>query len=713
MRTAIVSVLAPNGDTPLHLAMKLSDENRCFVITKILVEAGCSPCERDADDKPPVHIAVVRGFISVVEYLLSQDAPLPSRILFTALQTTLPKRVETIRLLTRKGANVHVLSPDGHPLLHVAMWSPDRIILPEITQILVDAGCKPLAFGLDVKTLQGYHELGNYLLLFGRSSDVLPLLDPNPTTQALALHSLIRNVDGLRRMVKEGDGLLQVVSQCLDDEEQHLALAKKFVAAQSGPSSGGTNLFNSAVRRGFWPVMEFLVCQCVPLPRGILFTALRYQVSMVPFLVRKGASVHVREDTGDTLLHVAMSISEETQCHMTVQVLVQAGCPISISNTAGRRPIHIAVSQGFIPVVKYLMSLAPHDGLPLDLLASVSLRRNSSSMVRLLVDHGANTTHVDLAGNGLLHHVMQFSDEEECLEATQVLVQAGCHHFALNDSRETPLHAAVKRGFVSVVDYLISNDVPIQLPPDILSFVAIGRPLFDLNSGVLSFVAIGKPWFGFNSGGSSRVYEGLCKWKEMVASLIRGANPRTREVNEGTLVHYTIDIRLLSETECLKVIRVLVEAGCRTSVPNADGTLPIQIAVARGLPSIVEYLLSHHTPVPPDILLTAVKAQHATSHWHLPRMITLLVQNGADVSVCAANGDSILHVASAWGKYWLHVDPLLEVVKILVMEGCDPCVLNSKGHTPLEVAVAMGYAEVLDYLHMYLLRRFSSESRRA
>ena len=56
MRTAIVSVLAPNGDTPLHLAMKLSDENRCFVITKILVEAGCSPCERDADDKPPVHI---------------------------------------------------------------------------------------------------------------------------------------------------------------------------------------------------------------------------------------------------------------------------------------------------------------------------------------------------------------------------------------------------------------------------------------------------------------------------------------------------------------------------------------------------------------------------------------------------------------------------------------------------------------------------------
>ncbi|KAG8220368.1 ankyrin repeat-containing domain protein [Butyriboletus roseoflavus] len=111
--------LVANGDTPLHVAMRLSDENRCLIITTLLVEAGCSPCERDADDKPPIYTAVSRGFVSVVEYLLSLDVPLPSRILFTALPSTLAKRFEIIRLLVGKGAGVNVLNPDGDTLLHI------------------------------------------------------------------------------------------------------------------------------------------------------------------------------------------------------------------------------------------------------------------------------------------------------------------------------------------------------------------------------------------------------------------------------------------------------------------------------------------------------------------------------------------------------------------------------------------------------------------
>ncbi|KAH0839350.1 hypothetical protein J3R83DRAFT_32 [Lanmaoa asiatica] len=55
----IVNPLAANGDTPLHIAMRLSGENQCLSITELLVEAGCSPCDLNADDKPPIHVAVV------------------------------------------------------------------------------------------------------------------------------------------------------------------------------------------------------------------------------------------------------------------------------------------------------------------------------------------------------------------------------------------------------------------------------------------------------------------------------------------------------------------------------------------------------------------------------------------------------------------------------------------------------------------------------
>ena len=1076
MRTAIVNALAANGDTPLHLAMKLSDENQCLVLTKLLLEAGCSPCERDADDKPPVHIAVLRGFVSVVEYLLSQDTPLPSRILFAALQTTLPKRVEMIRLLISQGANVHILNPDGNALLHVAMRSLDRSVCPEIAQILIDAGCNPLARNLNGETplciaaKQEYRGIGTYLLLFGTPSDIWSLLHPDPSSQATALRLLVGNMDGSRFLPQEEDRLLQAISQFLDDEDNHLAVAKWLVVTSGDDNWDNSHMFDSvvgrgfsriveyllsqrmslprgvlftalrlqvsmlpflirkgadvqakekggdtllhvtvktfeeaqclgtmqvliaagcqssipddagrlpievairrgffsvveyllsqytplpreilstelqhqvssqrlplpgkflfaalqhqtsmvpfligkgvdlrargiygntllhgamsipeeaqclettrvlvsagceafvydkanrlpidiAVSRGFVSVVEYLLSQSIPLPREILFTALRHQESMVPFLIRKGANVHAKEkdgntllhttiatfeetqcltimkdlvgagcrlsisnvagqlpidvavsrgfvsvveyllskriplprgilftalrhklsmvpffirkgadlhakdkdgdtllhvaigileetqcyitvqalvgagcptstandagqlpidvgvsrgfvsvveyllsrrialphgilftalkhntsmipfllskeadvhvqrDGGDTLLHVAMLISEESQCYMTVHALVQAGCPTSTSNAAGVQPVHVAVSWGFISVVKYLLSLVPHDRLPSDLLFSVSPRYNSSAMVRLLVDHGANVAHIDLAGNGLLHHVVQFSDEDECLVATRVLVKAGCRHFAPNALQETPFHATIKRGFASVADYLISNDL--SLPPDILSFALRLWPVYE---------------------------GGIQKWKSMFALFIcKGANVDIRETNGDSLIHSAM--RLCPETLCLETTRLLVEAGCSISVPNADGELPVQIAVATVMVSVVEYLLSQNAPFPPDILLTLVKVRHSSSQ--VPRTMSLLVRNGADASVCAINGDSVLHVALARESYWFARGSLLEVVKILVQAGCDPCARNSRGHTPLEVAVTMRYSEVEEYL---------------
>ncbi|KAF8552325.1 ankyrin [Imleria badia] len=1072
---AIVNALAANGDTPLHLAMKLSDENRCLIITKLLIEAGCSPCERDADDKPPVHIAVVRGFISVVEYLLSQDASLPSRILFAALQATLPKRVEMIRLLISKEANVHILSPDGDALLHVAMRSLDRSVCPEIAKILIDASCNASARNLNGETplciaaKQECPEIGNYLLLFGTSSDIWSILHPDPSSQATALRLLVGNVDGSRFLPQEEDRLLQAIRQFLDDEDKHLAVAKRLMVAPGDHSWDNTRMFDSVVRRGFcrvveyllsqrmsfpgkilftalrhqvsmvpflirkgadlhfkeqgktllhvvmktfeeaqcltimrvlvaagfqpstsnddgqlpieaaisggffsvveyllsqympvpreilstelqhqasspriplpgkivftalrdqtsmvpfligkgvdldaketngdtllhvamsipekaqcltttqvlvragcdtstandagqfpidvgvsrgfdsvveyllsqlvplphrilftalrqrqaWmvrflirkgadvhakeedgtllhvaigileetrclatmkdlvsagcrpsisndagqlpidvavsrgfvsvveyllsrrmplprgilftalrhqpsmvlflirkgadlhakdkdgdtllhvaistleevqccmtiqalvgagcvtstandsgqlpidvgvsrgfvSVVEYLLSQRIPLPHGILFTSLQYRASMLPFLLSKGANVHVQRNGGDTLLHAAMSISEESQCHMAVHALVQAGCPTSTSNAAGVRPIHVAVSRGFISVVKVLLSLAPHDRLPSDLLSTVSPRHNPSSTVRLLVDHGANVAYIDLAGNGLLHYVTQFSDEDECLEATRVLFDAGCRHFTPNASEETPLHAAVMRGFASVAVYLISNNVP--LPPDILSPVLRSWPMYE-----------GDPH----------------KWKSMVTSFIsKGANVHARETDGDTLIHHAM--RLRPEKICLEVTELLVGARCSISVPNANGKLPVQMAVAMVMVFVVEYLLSHHAPCPPDILLTAVKAQHSSSQ--VPRMMSLLVRNGADVSVCATNGDSVLHVALTRERYWLTRGSLLEVVKILVQAGCDPCACDSRGHTPLEIAITMEYSEVEDYL---------------
>ena len=70
------------------------------------------------------------------EYLTSQAVPLPSVILFTALQ----HQLSMIPSLVSRGADVHALE-DGDTLLHVTMLIPGETQCCTATQILVEAGC--------------------------------------------------------------------------------------------------------------------------------------------------------------------------------------------------------------------------------------------------------------------------------------------------------------------------------------------------------------------------------------------------------------------------------------------------------------------------------------------------------------------------------------------------------------------------------------------
>ena len=575
-----MNAIATNGDTPLHLAMKLSDENKCLILTKLLVEAGCTPSELDADDKPPIQVAVTRGFVSVVEYLLSRDVRLPSRILFASLQVPVVKRVEMIRLLISKEANVHALHPDGDTLLHVNVRSPDSSVCLEITKRLVDAGCNPLArdirgeTALDIAAKQLHHEVVNYLIPFSSSSDVLSLLQ-DPAKQASIWYSLICNTENLRFRPEENKKVLQVVEQFTDDEDKCLELAMTFTGDAGGFFArrfGSTKLFDVAASRGFSKVVEFFCSQAVPLPPAFLFTALRYRLSMVPLLICKGADVHVRDETGGTLLHVAVSILEETQCRATAQVLVEAGCDPFALNSDDKQAIHIAVYKGFLSVAEYLLSHYFNTSTSLlpDLL-STALRMYGKkySMVRLLVNHGANVSYIAPNGDHLLHVLLRSTGEEDCFEITTMLFEAGCSMSAPNARGETPLHIAISRGFASVVDYLLLHNVP--LPSDILFFTLHVRFLFE---------------------------EHASKWTSMITSLVhKGADIHARS-NGNTLLHSAMWIA--PENLCLEVTKLFVEVGCDPHARGPAGLTPLELATTKGYSDVAEFLRRHSSESAPS-----------------------------------------------------------------------------------------------------------------
>ncbi|KAG8220369.1 ankyrin repeat-containing domain protein [Butyriboletus roseoflavus] len=284
---------------------------------------------------------------------------------------------------------------------------------------------------------------------------VSSLLKTDSAAQVAILRALLGHTDGLRFQFKEEDIVFHGVRPFLDDEDQCLELAKIFIGVTDdrfARISGSEMFFDIATRRGFNKVVEYLTSKAMPSPPTILFTALRHEVQMIPSLIRNGANLHERDENGDTLLHVAMSILTETQCRTITRLLVEAGCDPFMFNNADEQLIHIAISRGLFSVAAYLVSHAFD--------VKVSLRLDLSNRDYLQ----------------LLHAVLKSANAEgECLRTTQFLLETGCIPCGLDPDGEMPLHIAVSRGFTSIIDYLLSQDMP--FPSDILLFALQSRPL--------------------------------------------------------------------------------------------------------------------------------------------------------------------------------------------------------------------------------------------
>ncbi|KAH0828820.1 ankyrin repeat-containing domain protein [Lanmaoa asiatica] len=672
--------LAVNGDTPLHIAIKSSDEIECLRITQILVEAGSDPCRPDADDRPPIHLAMTRGFVSVVEYLLEKGVPLPCRILFAATQATIMKRDKMVRLLIRKGANLHVLDHDT--LLQVAVSSVDEYDSLEIAKIIVDAGYKPSSCNLRDEAPLHLTVINKYLLSSLPSEDIFSAL-AYPPSRAQILAFILGKVDGTRSVEGNKYTLQDIAQRLTNNPDRCLRAAEVFISIQHNLSSWNYGavlaaLFDNAVAHGSFSTVEYLLSQDIPLPPGILFSALSLEarsaneaIKMLSFLVTAGADPRVLGANGNNLLHVAVSrFSIERQCFEVTKTLIEAGCNPSVLNAEGHAAIQIAVTRGFFDVVEYLLSL----DVPLhcNILFSVLGNRNPQTiqMTHLLVAKGADVHAIAFDGASLVHVAMRSFDEHECLQLTRIFARVGSNLSTLDAQGEPPIQIALNREFAFVVEYLLLKGVP--FPWDI--------------------------FFVIFQWQKRHIYPDVARFTSIL--LCRGADVNVLAPNGDGLLHAAI--RFCDQARCFNVTRLIITAGCSTSVLNADGMAPIQLAVNREFFSVAEYLLLKGATLPPDILLTLFENQHDSIRKML-RIVAFLVRKGANVHARTAAGDTPLHVALAQR----HQVPsyatrffLLEIVKLLVKAGGNPHAHNALGRTPFDLAVTMGYHEIVRYLRL-------------
>ncbi|KAN0079921.1 Ankyrin repeat-containing domain protein [Tylopilus felleus] len=295
---------------------------------------------------------------------------------------------------------------------------------------------------------------------------------------------LLENGADVQAPTATGDTVLHTALRSLQGEYLTLEIVKVLICHGCDPlgaSLSEKTLVHIALKRGFPSVARYFLSLGVPPSADLILVVFEFRfkqeqerLQMLRCLLGNGANVHACTTAGDTFLGIALrSFLEDKHALEALKLLVRHGCNPFECDSHGKTPLCIAVEQGRISLIGFLLTLGPSLSLVSDLLwvaLSSNRFRPKSQMVNFLIDHGASIFVQAQNGDTLLHLAITSLDNDEVLPLVELLLRRGCNPMMRNDSGTTPLHVAIERGRIFVVEFLLSQNV--QPPPDIL-FTAI------------------------------------------------------------------------------------------------------------------------------------------------------------------------------------------------------------------------------------------------
>ena len=676
------------GASALHIALQslsrsLHNDNGTLETVELLVDYGCDPLEASPLGNTPFQIAVECGHISVARYLLSLGAHVPPDLLVTLDYSRWGwKTVPMIHFLVENGASALVRTNSGDSVLHMMLRSSyyDNTNL-EVVKVLVGYGCDPMEADfqgntpLHIAVDQGYISTAQYLLALGAPllPDLLVTSRPGRRTTHMIRFLIENGVDILAR-TRDEDPVIHVALRSLYSDNEALETVKLLAGYGCDPLKAdfqGNTPLSIAIGKGHVSTARYLFTLGAPLPSNLLVTLKHNRlyldsVSTIRFLVESGVDPLARTSDGASLLHIVLqSLYDDDDALEAVKLLVEHGCDPIEANFGGDTPLHIAVKKGHISAARYLLNLGA--ALPPDLLVAKSqagsFQCNTTYMTRFLLENGVDALTRASNGDSVIHVVLQsmmsLDDDEEILEIVKILVDHGCDPFEAGPHGNTPLHVAVKQGYISVARYLLTLGAP--LPPDLLVTL--------------------------NHNFSCRITTPIVHF--LVGN---GVDIRAHASNGNSLLHIAVQC-FQGNHDALGVVKLLVGYGCDPLEANPCGNTPLHFAIGRGYIPIAQYLLTLGAHLPPDFLVTRTLDYLI---WSPPtRIIRFLIENGVNVLAQNSDEDSVLHNLL---QLLYDDETALEVVEALVGYGCDPLHTNIYGKTPLHIAIERGHISVTRYL---------------
>lgn len=364
-RGANVHLLDCNRVTPLwRVAYKLNGNAK---IAKLLLEGGSEPGFPDWIGVTPLHSACLNGNIEIFQLLIDGGADVKAKndagesLLHYALRRD--PRLELIKELVRLGADVNEQDNNSQaPLYVVAVGSGSESAV--VVELLLDSGADVNdddVFGftaLHCVAANGNLEL---VMLFAEKGANLSLRDKNGDT-ALSFAARFGKTDVVRYLLQRFAA--QGNESCI-----------------TAVDTRGRTALHRAAAKGHEDIVEMLLAA-----ENV-----------------DSASLTHRSTTRATPLHVAAYQGHE----MVVRVLLKNGSDVKAQNRLGETPIDLALKgwirgtvchEGAFNCLVCMIESTPESMGDDRLLLHIAARRGSDSMIRRLLELGADPNKIDEHG---------------------------------------------------------------------------------------------------------------------------------------------------------------------------------------------------------------------------------------------------------------------------------------------------------------------------